>query len=159
MTDIHTGYLTSCSLLLNCCSGTPRKECVLSVCVRWGARCSLCPTVSKDLMRDLTVAPGSDSASPLASEGVVGIMEMPHQWRLLSESDTLPSSPWDLTDKRNWLLCRQTQYIQCKRQHVHWRGLDFEISPFTSPLTRLPAHYVYIKGLSVLTRSIDYGKS
>lgn len=70
-------------------------------CVCWGARCSLCPTVSKDLMRDLTVAPGSESASPLASVGVVGIMEMPHQWRLLSESDTLTSSPWNLTETMN----------------------------------------------------------
>lgn len=78
----------------------------LCVCVCWGARCSLCPTVSKDLMRDLTVAPGSESASPLASVGVVGIMEMPHQWRLLSESDTLTSSPWDLTDTMTGLLCR-----------------------------------------------------
>lgn len=76
-----------------------RFPCVC-VCVCWD-RCLLCPTVSKDLMRDLTVAPGSESASPLASTGVVGIMEMPHQWRLLSESDTLTSSPWDLTDTMN----------------------------------------------------------
>lgn len=50
------------------------------VCARCrGARCSLWPTVSKDLMRDLTVAPGSASASPAESVGAVGIMEMPHQ--------------------------------------------------------------------------------
>lgn len=30
-------------------------------------------------MRDLTVAPASASASPPASMGAVGIMEMPHQ--------------------------------------------------------------------------------
>lgn len=91
--NIH-GPLSSCSALwLHCVMGFPWKCVFVLRC-----SCSLCPTVSKDLMRDLTVAPGSALASPLASAGVVGIMEMPHQWRLLSESEALTSSPWDLAD-------------------------------------------------------------
>lgn len=58
-----------------------------------GAQHSLCSTVSKDSMRDLTVAAGSGSASPLASLGEAGIMQ---HW-----SDAGPSSPWDLTDTVN----------------------------------------------------------
>lgn len=58
----------------------------------------LCPTVSKDLMRDLTVAPGSELASPVTSVDVAGITV---QRRLESESDTLTSSLLDLTDKIN----------------------------------------------------------
>ena len=51
--------------------------------------CLLCTAVSKDLMRDLTVAPGSEgeeAALPLVLMGeevdwvwVVWVMEMPHQ--------------------------------------------------------------------------------
>lgn len=54
-------------------------------------------------MRDLTVAAGSGATSPLASGGKAGIM--------LHQSDTLTSSPWDLTDTVNKVVAyRQIQY-------------------------------------------------
>lgn len=80
--DIYTG--SSCPL--HGCMGVGVHGCR-------GAQHSLRPTVSKDSMRDLTVAAGSGSASPLASLGEAGIMQ---HW-----SDAGPSSPWDLTDTVN----------------------------------------------------------
>lgn len=99
------------------------------VCCR-GALCSLCPTVSKDWMRDLTVAPGSGSASPLASPGKVGVV--PHQWRLPSESDTLTSPPWGLTDTINRVAVYG--HIQCGRGERTIGGFCSHHSLFT----RLP---------------------
>lgn len=56
-------------------------------------------------MRVLTVAAGSGSTSPLASGGKAGIM--------LHQSDTLTSSPWDLTDRVNKVVVyRHIQYSQ-----------------------------------------------
>lgn len=57
--------------------------------MRRDALCSLCTAVSKDLMRDLTVAPGSEGEEAalllvLMDKEVVGVwvvwvIEMPHQ--------------------------------------------------------------------------------
>lgn len=59
-------------------------------------RCSLCPTVSKDLMRDLEVAAGSGSTSSMAFVDKAGLM--------LHQSDGLTSSPCDLTDTVNKIV-------------------------------------------------------
>lgn len=69
----------------------------------WGAHNSLCPTVSKDSMRDLTVAAGSGPASLLASVGEAGTM--------LHQLDTRASPPWDLTNTASKVV------VYRRRQH------------------------------------------